>query len=635
MSDKDKHQQVPGSEQDVPWTSEADYRAIFDAANDAIFVHDTKTGDILDINRKATEMFGYTPEEARQINIEVLGTGEPPYARADVIEWLRKASKEGPQLFEWRARAKSGNIFWAEVNLKRATIGGKDCLLAVVRDITERKQTVEEMHKLNRTLRMLSDANQVLVRASNESTLLKEICNIIAEVGSYRMVWIGYTEHDEAKSVRPVAYAGHEEGYFNIIKMTWADNELGYGPAGMAICTGKPAFSLNIAKDPAFSPWREEAIKRGYASFIAIPLIANGQALGVLGLYSDQPCGFDDEEVRLLTELANDLAFGIASIRAREERRQAVESLVKSEEQYRSLIELFPDTVVVHSHDKALFANPAAAEMFRAPSAEYLVGESVLEHIHPDYREIVKERVRQMMELGRKSPPLEEKYIRLDGTVVDVEVVSMPTVFNGQLSVIAVSRDITERKMAEQRRKEMEAHKRDFYRRTILAATGAKLDITERRRIMEIAGPPVMSWEIRRKEDVSVIRADVTKIIQSAGMEESRLYDFILAVGESTTNVLKHVGYGTASLRRRDDVFMFIASDRGHGIDALALPEVALKRGYTTAVSLGMGYKAMISVADKVYLATGPGGTTVAIEMSIRPAEKPPSIANLPDTWGD
>jgi anti-sigma regulatory factor (Ser/Thr protein kinase) len=117
------------------------------------------------------------------------------------------------------------------------------------------------------------------------------------------------------------------------------------------------------------------------------------------------------------------------------------------------------------------------------------------------------------------------------------------------------------------------------------------------------------------------------------GMAETRIYDLVLAVGEATTNAFKHAGGGEASLHRTADGLMFVVSDHGPGMEALILPEVALKKGYSTIGSLGMGYKAMLSVADKVYLATGPSGTTVAVEMKLKAVEEPLAIAGLPDTW--
>ncbi len=479
----------------------------------------------------------------------------------------------------------------------------------------QRKQAEESLCKLNRTLKMLSQVNQILVRASEESLLLDEVCQAIADVGGYRMAWIGYAEQDPEKTVRPVAHAGYEEGYLSMIRVSWADNEFGRGPTGTAIRTGKAAFALDLANEPAYSPWREEALKRGYASSISTPLIANEQTIGVLNIYAGQLRAFDEAEVHLLTELAADLAYGIMSLRTSEQSKRAEEALRDSEERYRSLIDLSPIAIIVHSEGVILFANTAAATLLHAANPDELIGLPALNLVNPDYLDIVRQRIRQAAVEGKKSPILEEKFIALDGTTIDVDVDNMPVTFQGKPAVLVVASDITERKLIEQRRLQMEEHKREFYRRTILAATEGKLEITERDEIERAEGPAIASWEIHRSEDLSVIRNRIASIAESEGMEEPRVYDFVLAAGEATTNVIKHAGTGTASIHRKNDGLLLVVSDRGPGIEALALPDVALKRGYTTAVSLGMGYKAIISIADKVYLATGPGGTTVAIEM--------------------
>ncbi len=123
--------------------SEANYRAIFDTANDAIFIHDAETGAILDINQKATEMYGYTPEEMRALSIEAISEGGPDYSQEEALRRLKQAGVGSPQLFTWRCKDKTGRLFWAEVNIKRTVLGGMPRLLAIVRDITERKKWAE------------------------------------------------------------------------------------------------------------------------------------------------------------------------------------------------------------------------------------------------------------------------------------------------------------------------------------------------------------------------------------------------------------------------------------------------------------------------------------------------------------
>lgn len=112
-------------------------------------------------------------------------------------------------------------------------------------------------------------------------------------------------------------------------------------------------------------------------------------------------------------------------------------------------------------------------------------------------------------------------------------------------------------------------------------------------------------------------------------MDENRTDDLVLAVAEAATNAVKHANGASISVHRRDDCLLVDISDHGPGIQAINYPEVALKKGYTTAISLGMGYKMMICLADRILLATGPDGTTVAIEMNIHPVQKPPFCSVL------
>jgi len=128
--------------------------------------------------------------------------------------------------------------------------------------------------------------------------------------------------------------------------------------------------------------------------------------------------------------------------------RLVEEELIKSEERYRNLVELSPDMIALHSQGKYVYVNPVGTRMLGASRPEDLIGKSTFETIHPEYIETVKERTRQLMQ-GKAVPLLEEKYIRLDGKIVDVEVAAAPIPFQGQPMVQVIARDITERKRME------------------------------------------------------------------------------------------------------------------------------------------------------------------------------------------
>jgi PAS domain S-box-containing protein len=187
----------------------------------------------------------------------------------------------------------------------------------------ERKRAEEKLARLNRTLRTLYRCDQALVRATEEYELLRSVCRILVEVGGLRMAWVGYREFNEAKSVRPVAQAGSEEGYLEGVNITWADTERGRGPAGTAIRTGTPSWNSYILTDPNMAPWRPEAIKRCYGSSMALPLMSKGEAFGALALYAKEPDAFDEDTIEQYTDLANNLAYGVVALRTLGERKRA------------------------------------------------------------------------------------------------------------------------------------------------------------------------------------------------------------------------------------------------------------------------------------------------------------------------
>jgi signal transduction histidine kinase len=177
------------------------------------------------------------------------------------------------------------------------------------------------------------ECGEALMRATTEPELLEGICAAIVKMGGYRMAWVGFPDPAAAKTILPVARAGAGQDYVDKARVTWAaDEPRGRGPLGRAIRTRKPVVCRDLAHDPRFAPWRREALRRGYASVIALPLLWRSECLGGLAIYSDQSVAFQRQETSLLQNLAGDIAYGLVALRTRAERERLQGELLEISE---------------------------------------------------------------------------------------------------------------------------------------------------------------------------------------------------------------------------------------------------------------------------------------------------------------
>jgi len=190
-----------------------------------------------------------------------------------------------------------------------------------------------------------------MMHSHNEMQYLNEVCRLIIEDCGHTMVWIGYIQDDEARSVKPMAFYGFDQGYIDRMNITCDDSERGRGPTGTAIRTGKPTVCKNMRTDPNFAPWREDAIARGYESSLVLPLISEGKPLGAVSIYSKEPDAFLDNEIELLSDLAEDLAYGISYIRLEESEREAARVLKENEAKLKELVATKDKFFNIVAHD--------------------------------------------------------------------------------------------------------------------------------------------------------------------------------------------------------------------------------------------------------------------------------------------
>lgn len=246
----------------------------------------------------------------------------------------------------------------------------KDGMSAYFRNINERKRAEQELRRVNRALKTLSACNQTLVRATSERELLSNICHVIVETGGYCLAWVGYAEPDGDRRIIPVAESGAKDNYLDNIFITWADVPQGQGPTGTAVRTGQTRVVKNIHTDDTYALWRENAAKQGFTSSIALPLLLNGTADGTpqraaLNIYSQEPDAFDDAEIALLSELADDIVYGIETLRIRERHRQAEEEVRFQKTLLEAQSEASIDGILIVSpNDEWLFFNQRFIDMW-------------------------------------------------------------------------------------------------------------------------------------------------------------------------------------------------------------------------------------------------------------------------------
>jgi PAS domain S-box-containing protein len=408
-------------------------------------------GRVMDANQKFLDFAGYSREDLASGQLNWVEMTPPEYSTLDE-DARRQIRETGVHLpYEKEFIRKDGTRIWGLFSAA-AYEDDRDQGVTFILDITHRKRAEGRLNKLNRTLRALSNSRQALLHAPDEATYLKEVCSIITDDCGYAMVWIGLALEDAGKSIKPVAHSGFDEGYLETLCVTWDDSARGRGPTGTAIRTGQRSMCTDMLTDPTFLPWREEALRRGYASSIAIPIIGAEKAVGAITIYAREPAGFAEGEIELLEELVGDVESGMQTFRTRTDRDRALEALRESEERLALFVEHAPAALAMFD------AEMHYLHASRRWMTDYgLTGQTIIGLSHYD---LFPEMPEQWKEAHRRGLAGEvvceeaDRYERTDGTEQWIHWELRPWKDGkGQVGGILIfSEEITESKQAEDER---------------------------------------------------------------------------------------------------------------------------------------------------------------------------------------
>jgi PAS domain S-box/PAS domain S-box/PAS domain S-box/PAS domain S-box len=371
--------------------SEIRYRRLFEAAQDGILILDAESGAITDANPFITESLGYSLQDLIGKRLWEIGAFVDVKDSKAAFEELQR--KKFIRYEDLPLKTKDGQSRQVEFVSNVYLVNGKKVIQCNIRDITERKRAVETLRESEERYRRLFET------AQDGILLLDAESGAITDANPFLTKMLGYAPEDL------------------IGKRLWEVS----------------AFFDRVANKSAF----EELQQKGYIRYDDLPLETKQGKQKQVEFVSN-------------VYLVNGKKVIQCNIRDITERKVAEVYLQESEERYRRLVEFSPDAVMVHSCGKIVYVNPAAIRLLGAHDASELLSKSVFDIVHPDYKESVRLRVTTGIIENKTLPLMKEKFLRLDGVAIDVEVAALPIEYDGIPAMQDVIRDITEQQKLQQ-----------------------------------------------------------------------------------------------------------------------------------------------------------------------------------------
>ncbi|MDO8725311.1 MAG: PAS domain S-box protein [Candidatus Methanoperedens sp.] len=425
--------------------SEEKFESIAATANDAIIMIDNN-GKIEYWNDAARKIFGYSKQEMINKDLHlILAPGKYHNAYREGFAKLRMTG-EGAAIgktLEFDAKKKDGTIFPIELSVSALKLKGKWHSIGILRDITERKKAEEKIIKLNEELVRKSHEIQSVINSLLSLVIEDKTLEDILKGALERIFSIPWLNLESKGSI----FLVEDEPDVLVMKAQTGLSDINQEkcsriPFGRCFC-GRAAQSHEVQFADSVDD-RHDIVYEGMQphGHYCIPIISAGRTLGVIGLYLKEGHRREQHEETFLAVVADTLA-GII------QRKKSESSLKESEERHRNLVNFSPFGIAIHSEGKIIYMNAAGANILGSTSPDKFIGKKILDIVRPDYHVIARERI-HMQEMGKVALPLEEVFVRVDGTFVDVEITAIPFAYNGKKAMYGVFKDITERKRNEE-----------------------------------------------------------------------------------------------------------------------------------------------------------------------------------------
>lgn len=295
--------------------SELRFRQMADNIREAFFLQDVDSGRMLYVSPAYAEIWGRSCESL-YARPDSWRDAVVPADRAAMEEKVKQGMPAVRLDLDFRIVRPDGAVRWVSARIYpvRDEHGRLVRTAGIVADVTERMRAEERIRRLNRVLAVLSGINAVIVRVRDRDELFREACRLAIGAGAFKLAWIGTIDPQSLEGT-VVAWHGVESEYIEKIRLSARDDAIEKErPASRAVREGRPVVCNDLEADPTVAPFRDELLAQGFRSMGCFPLAPEGRSDAVLVLLSADPEAFDDEEVKLLTELASDISFALDHI---------------------------------------------------------------------------------------------------------------------------------------------------------------------------------------------------------------------------------------------------------------------------------------------------------------------------------
>ena len=309
-------------------SSEIYYRTIFETTGAASMIIEEDMS-ISMVNENCLRLTGYRQEDLVGAPLFDFVPANRAAALQEYFATLRAQSGETPLQYMTQIIGRDDKQRKGAVHLD--IIPGTGKYVLTFTDLTE-------FNRIDRALKTISTINLAMINAEKETDLLRWVCELIVELGGYALAWVGYLRPDQQYKVQPIANAGTDGGYLAKLNIKLTDERRGNGPTANAIRSGLPVVTPDFKQAGSFRPWLKDALRRGFKSSLDIPLVEDDKVFGVIGIYANAIDAFDDQEQKLLVNIADNLAYAIMALRTRGEMNQTARDLEKSLEKMQRIL---------------------------------------------------------------------------------------------------------------------------------------------------------------------------------------------------------------------------------------------------------------------------------------------------------